>query len=283
LIHVSSSAVYGRTLDGDLTEETPWQPDDHPYTAAKRATEECMLSLYRDQSLPVVIIQPTIVYGPHAKAWTLDTIALIRSKLVPLVDGGDGLCNAVYVDDVADAMIKAAVKSDILGETFLVSGAEPITWATFSRGFERVIGVDGTIELSRESVGEMMAQQQAKTRSETGGGSFGQLMQLARHPKVAKRLSRIPMVRGPLAVMKMALSEQSYRKLTSRFRTNGREESPTSAKPVLVPNETLLALYSAKTRVRITKAVERLGYSPKFDFDSGMKLTAQYVRWAKLA
>jgi hypothetical protein len=50
-----------------------------------------------------------------------------------------------------------------------------------------------------------------------------------------------------------------------------------------VPDETLLSLYRPKTHVRIDKARELLGYAPRFDFERGMHLTAQYLRWANLA
>ena len=41
-------------------------------------------------------------------------------------------------------------------------------------------------------------------------------------------------------------------------------------------------MFAAKTRVRIDKARQTLGYDPRFDFDAGMALTEQWLRWANL-
>ena len=56
-----------------------------------------------------------------------------------------------------------------------------------------------------------------------------------------------------------------------------REPSPRQQE-LLVPNETLLALYRAHTRMRIDKAKQQLGYRPHFDFEQGMVFTAEYLR-----
>ena len=45
MVHVSTLSVYGPTADGDLTEDTPWQPSKHPYVLAKRAAERLVLDL----------------------------------------------------------------------------------------------------------------------------------------------------------------------------------------------------------------------------------------------
>ncbi len=75
-------------------------------------------------------MQPTIVYGPFSRLWTIDPADMLINATVVLPDRGEGICNAVYVDDVVDAMILAAKNPAAVGQRFLVSG-EPITWAQF--------------------------------------------------------------------------------------------------------------------------------------------------------
>ena len=47
-----------------------------------------------------------------------------------------------------------------------------------------------------------------------------------------------------------------------------------------VPDPQRLALFRSKTRVRIDKARESLGYEPRFNLKSGMERTKKYFQWA---
>ena len=47
---------------------------------------------------------------------------------------------------------------------------------------------------------------------------------------------------------------------------------------LFLPDEQLLRLYQSKTRVNTDKARRLLGYRPAFDFDRGMRITAEYMR-----
>ena len=48
-----------------------------------------------------------------------------------------GLCNAVYVDDVADAVLVAAEREEAIGQDFLISGESPVTWRDFYDSYEQ--------------------------------------------------------------------------------------------------------------------------------------------------
>lgn len=279
MVHVSTVAVYGPTLDGDLAESSPWQPSGHNYVQAKRAAECLVLDLHQQKSLPVVVLQPTTVYGPFCKPWTLRPINDLKTGLVPLVNGGEGYCNAVYIDDVVDAMILAATQPDVLGEIFLISGEKPISWKTFYSAFEAALGIHATVDIAEEKLEEMRGKQ-AHSKSVTS-----QLLNLARDPKFVSRVSRMPPVRISLKILKHFLPEKQRQSLKSRMLRNGskRKRNKEAGKSVHVPDETLLALYRSRTRVRIDKAQKLLGYAPRFDFEQGMDLTTQFIHWANLA
>jgi hypothetical protein len=49
-------------------------------------------------------------------------------------------------------------------------------------------------------------------------------------------------------------------------------------KTVLVPTGAKLALYAARSQVRIEKAQRMLGYVPRYDLPRGMAATASYLR-----
>ncbi len=282
-VHLSSFAVYGPTLDGDLTERTPHQPSDHPYTQAKRATEKLVLEYHQTKGLPAVVLQPTIVYGPFCKAWTDKPAADLQTGRVPLVNGGSGCANAVYVDDVVQAMLLAAVQPEARGEIYLISGAVPVSWREFYGAFETVLGVESTVEVSKQKLVQMQQAQVKQT-----GASAG-LRQLLRQPAVRSSVLKSPPVRLSVQVAKRVLPRSQRNKLKTRLlgpgqqnRRGGSSQPAPVQKPIHVPNETLLALYAAQTHVHIGKARDQLGYVPQFDLAQGMALTGEYIHWANL-
>ena len=132
VVHLSTVSVYGLTTDGDLQENSTRGrlPDD--YSRNKSEAEALALEYHRKKGLPVAILQPTVVYGPFASSWTIGPLMGLRNMQIVLPKG-DGLCNAVYIDDVVDAIIQAAEAPEAVGECCLVSAAEPVTWPRILR------------------------------------------------------------------------------------------------------------------------------------------------------
>jgi len=258
LVHVSSLAVYEPTTDGDLDESAPAEPSGWEYADNKLAVERAMLQYVEQYGLPVVVMQPTIVYGPFSKPWTIAPVKQLRTGWVVLPDSGTGLCNAVYVDDVVDALILAAEREEALGERFLVSGPEPVTWREFFGAYERILGVQSVIS---KPIGEI-------ERVFHKSGAIHRIMLF---------------MRNPYAIVKWAPIKPLYRfvrqHIDEAFLEEAMQRMPT---PLYMPDEQELALYRAHTRVRIDKARRVLGYRPAFDFEQGVRLTAQYIRWANL-
>lgn len=279
MVHISTFAVYAPMATGDLTESFPWPRCSNAYTLIKREAERLVLDLHRQRGLPVVVIQPTLVYGPFSPHWTITPVDNLKTGFVPLVNGGAGYCNAVYIDDVIDALILAATQPEVLGETFLISGEEPITWKTFYNAFERVLGTHATVDVLEEELREALRQQRRRA------GTTSRLMALVCHPDILPQLVSLPLVQRPLRILRNSLSDERWELLKSRVLQNGSWDHKQNGRPgrsIHIPNETLLALYQSKTRPCIDKAKKYLSYKPKFDFERGMDSTAQFLRWANL-
>jgi nucleoside-diphosphate-sugar epimerase len=100
------------------------------------------------------VLRPTCVYGPFGFAFTIYPLEELSSRRVALVNGGDGLVNPVYIDDVVDALLLAATAPQAIGEVFLVSGAEPVTWKDFYGSYERMLGACATVSKTVEELRE---------------------------------------------------------------------------------------------------------------------------------
>jgi nucleoside-diphosphate-sugar epimerase len=83
-VHTSSTAAMG-TPDGELaSEQTPCKPRT-PYQVSKRAAEEALLALHREQGLDVVIVRPCLVAGPGKEGGELLSLfKMCRRGVVPV-------------------------------------------------------------------------------------------------------------------------------------------------------------------------------------------------------
>jgi nucleoside-diphosphate-sugar epimerase len=279
LVHVSSVAVYGPTLDGDLDEKSPWRKANNTYWHVKAAAERLVLQMCRERQLPGVVLQPTLVYGPFS-GWTMNQVQELKTGIVPLVDGGGGYCNAVYLDDVIDSLILAATRAGVTGEAFLISGDQPVTWKEFYGAHEAVLGVQATASFSEFELRRAMTEKKQQSRS------LAQLVKFLRQPGVKEQLLGLPVMRPPLSGVKSLLGQSRWDSLkAATFGGDGLDNANGNGevrRALCVPHETQLALYRSKTRVRIDKARSLLGYAPRFDFRSGMEMTARFIRWANL-
>lgn len=261
LVYVSSISVYEPMEDGDLDEMAPKKSSGWTYPDTKKKAEKVMLEFHSQHGLPVVVVQPTIVYGPFVKGWTQGPLNQLKSGTVILPDEGSGICNAVHIDDVADSLILAAMNPGAIGETFLISGSEPVTWREFYRAYEDMLGITATRYM---------------------GASEIQARYNKRNPRLRKAITKTLkwlVTRSPSSVVSAGkrLKERSpfVARILRHYGINGGSGGPRE----FIPDPQRLALFRSKARVRIDKARESLDYEPRFDLKSGMENTGRYVQW----
>jgi nucleoside-diphosphate-sugar epimerase len=152
MVHVSTIAVYGRMPDGDVDEATSFGGLGDHYSQTKREAERIVLDMHRAAGLPVTVVRPTCVYGPYGLAFTIDPLRELRTRNVVLVNGGEGLSNVVYIDDLVEGLMLAAVEPAAIGEIFNLSGEPPLTWRKFYDAYEDLLGKRSTIAMTVEEV-----------------------------------------------------------------------------------------------------------------------------------
>jgi nucleoside-diphosphate-sugar epimerase len=259
LVHVSTIAVYQPLKDGDLDESMTPVRSGMGYSDMKLDVEEAVMEAVRTQTLDATVVVPTIVYGPYGNAWTLSPAKQLASGTVVLPNNGEGLCNAVYVDDVCQAMIRAAIVPAARGRRYLISGPTPPTWGAFFTGIADAIGRPGPRLASTD---EMVRRTW-----------FGSVKLLLRDPK---RLMSVGPIRKLAKWAGTRISHSGRARLDHLYNLYQRRLPP----PVYMPNTQQLALYSARGRVRIDRAIVELGYRPAYDLTRGMQVTAEWLRRA---
>jgi len=279
VVYLSTVSVYGNP-DCDILDETvPRRYSGSIYADSKLDAEKLAFDYAEKSNLPVAILQPTIVYGPFATGWTMNILQQLKAERVILVNGGEGLCNAVYVDDVVNAMLLAATKQEAIGEAFLISGEPPITWRDFYQGYEKILGIESTVERPAEEIDLFRPPKPKSIFSEP-------LRILLENGVVRRRIMDTREVSTLMRIGRAALPQAVRSGLKRPFMSNhDAPPSPNgrkSEKPLSLMNEELVRFFSSKTTVSIDKAKRLLGYQPTFDFEAGMKLTEQWAQWANL-
>jgi nucleoside-diphosphate-sugar epimerase len=138
-VYTSTLAVFGDTK-GRLVDESyrmngPWLSEyDRTKWAAHYEVAEPMVQ----QGLPLVTVQPGMVYGPGDTSSLRDTLLQYLRGRLPAVPAGTTFCWA-HVDDTARAHVQAMEKGRP-GESYIVAGP-PHTLVEALQIAERVTGV----------------------------------------------------------------------------------------------------------------------------------------------
>lgn len=127
-VHLSSVGVIGTTQEKIVDEKTSCQPQND-YERSKLQGEQLVLQFFREQSLPVTIMRPTIVFGPGRDKES-DSFAswmqAIKSGRYRYIGNGQYVANYIFARDVAAACIYVTQFEEAVGEIYIVSDPSPL-------------------------------------------------------------------------------------------------------------------------------------------------------------
>jgi 2'-hydroxyisoflavone reductase len=163
-LFMSSVAAYGPGLDH--REEDALAPDDfpNPYVMHKATTERMLFRLHDEIGLPVVTFRPPYVYGPRQPFYREQFFwdRLLDGRPLILPDGGGSPTQWVYVDDVAEAFVRAIDVDAAVGQGFNVAH-DALTQRAFLEALARAAGVEPRfVPVSRERIREAGGQQMGR-------------------------------------------------------------------------------------------------------------------------
>ena len=274
VVHLSTVAVYGYAPPaGAVTEREASRRVGDPYADGKIEAERLAFQAFRRHGLPVVVLRPTIVFGPYSP-WSVGTLTRIRGGGAMLVDGGRHVCNALYVDNLVQAMRLAAESDAAVGQAFHVSDAEPVDWRTFLEAHARVLGP--RFWPLPEMTG---AEIEAARRRERSPSGLRALADLLARPEVRMALAEVAPIRKAWSALKPLrpyLPGSGGRALPAGPPEPGGAGRDVRRLPSLRETE----VYHTEVTFSIDKARRVLDYRPAVDFAEGMTRTAAWLRWS---
>jgi nucleoside-diphosphate-sugar epimerase len=282
-VHISSIAVHGPHPDQAASSESGAVIGRYPgedYSNRKAAAEHIVQQAIQ-KGFPAIILRPTIVYGPYGPFVTSIVTTTRALGLLVLIDEGNGICNAVYVDDVCDA-IAAAIQADRgVGETFFVNGDRAVTWRDFNLAFARMVDADPPIvSLRSDDVRMYWASQQSTLRANVS--AFGRL---ATSAEFHRQLASVPMfgavIRRGKEVAKHVLSPDRVAAL-KQLRGGSAQTGNSGAAAIPYPDLGRVTRECMPIEFSNSKAREVLRWSPRFDLEAGANATRTWLEFAGL-
>ena len=123
IVVLSTAYVFGFP-DGGLPvdEEFPYAPYGGVYGSSKSKMEQwCLQRAKSSGSTRIVVLNPTNVFGPSGGAYTTLPVTLAKQGAFCWIDGGQGVCNYTFVENLVDAILAAASVADAHGQRFIVT------------------------------------------------------------------------------------------------------------------------------------------------------------------
>jgi len=187
--------------------------------------------------VPVVILRPTFIWGPRSSLFTIRQLRAMHNGSFTYIDRGEGSCNAVYVDNLVDAMMLAGIRKEAVGEAFLITDGLEITWTDFFKYYSDLLGKMDFISISSKSYVSRLACRLVDRLREILEALKGNPAPLSR--KIIRRSVKII----------LTMLEKKYCSYWD------------------------LEKYALKSRINISKARSLLGYNPRYGLEDGMKDT----------
>lgn len=244
-VHLSTVDVYGDAT-GSVSEEDPLQTTSKEYGNRKIEAEKICRE-YQDRGLPVVILRPTIVYGPFCEEWVVDFVKRLMGGRRPVpTEDAQGSCNLVYVDDLVSAILAALTRREAVGKAFNINGPQlNLTWNDYFSTLESAV--------------------EAPSLEDSPGTSRSRLEAALMLP--VRKTAKFVLDNFESSIMATYKRFRSARLLMKKLE-HAVQMTPT-------PRE--FRYYSRGVTYEIDRARNRLGYQPRYTMHEGVKRTAQWL------
>jgi len=241
LVQFSSAALYGNRV-GTVDESIAPAPVD-AYSRGKAEMERRLVEATKASDMRIVILRPSIIYGPFSEGWTVRYVErIVKGRWKTLGRPGNGTCNLIHAQDVAKAAIAAATNDIAPGIHILnLNGPDDVTWNEYI-----------------ERLGDQLEVPDRATQS----------------------VLRFRMMAAAAGMLRLSTRWNWVRSLYRQSHGITRD-AMTSAKSVtaLYPSSTELDLLSRKVHYVAERAARTLGITPAIPLEDGIR---QSVAWCRL-
>jgi nucleoside-diphosphate-sugar epimerase len=145
-IHLSSALVYGFRYPDCITEDGKLEGENNPFCQTKIESEAEVLKFNDPPEFGIVIIRAGDIYGPGADAWVVRPLELMQQQAFVLVDGGRGIINHLYIDNLVDGVF-LAIEKEAYGESFNLTDGCQTSWKEYYLRLAEIGGMPKPISM----------------------------------------------------------------------------------------------------------------------------------------
>jgi nucleoside-diphosphate-sugar epimerase len=242
LVYLSSIAVFGET-SGQVDESV--RPPDRldAYAGGKRQAEQVLTG---QSGLDITLLRPSLVYGPYdTKLWTEKVARRVLSgQWGRLGRYGEGTCNLVYVQDLAEAMAACLETPASIGETLIVNGPDTVTWNAYWNRLSELLTGEPLPEIDPRPI-----------------------LRRSRYLYPLREMGKLALGWNPKLVMRLYGANQMSRVVFRSVESNLR----------LFPTAAEFRSYGREVRYRPDRLHRVTGYAPRTSFEEGTELSARWL------
>ncbi len=125
VVCVSSTAVYSRSLESPIKEDSPCSPPNS-YVYGRTKAESDKLAL----KMGAIVVRPTYIYGKDLPRGMFQLLKMIEKGIMPIIGKGWNRLHYTHVSDVVHGLIKAGEKGKA-GEAYNIAGPEYLSQEEF--------------------------------------------------------------------------------------------------------------------------------------------------------
>lgn len=130
-VHVSTVGVHGHIEHPPADEQAPFAPGDI-YQRTKAEAETWLHDYAAKNALPYTVIRPAAIYGPGDRR-LLKLFKIAKAPVFILLGRGQCLYHLIHVEDLTEAIIRAAWHPAALGEAFICGNPEAMSLEKIGR------------------------------------------------------------------------------------------------------------------------------------------------------
>ena len=140
-VFASSIKVNGEATSGRVFTETDAPAPLDAYGISKHEAEAELKRIGRETGMEIVVVRPTLVYGPGVKGNFLSLLRWVRRGLPLPLARCDNRRSLVGLDNLVDLLRRCATDARAAGHTFLAGDGEDLSTPELIRRLSRALGV----------------------------------------------------------------------------------------------------------------------------------------------
>lgn len=273
-VFLSTMSVYGICKSKELNESCAANPNaNDTYAVSKYEAEEAVIDFAVKNNFHATVLQPTAVYGPWSPSYVMRPILQLKQFKFPLINGGAGICNAVYVDDLCQAILLAASNKAAQAQKYLINGREHYTWKEYYESLGKFVADTEFVEVTTAEMKEIFKRAIVK---KTVWKTLFKLFKL--NNEAVKELLQYKFFSVLFNHTVKKLPPSVFKKLKP---SSGITDHKVQAgvKKVMPIDSYYADFLSSSCCVNHSKAVRDLNYNPEFGREQSFEKISEWVKW----